>query len=130
MSDCRKNLFCPNNASESYIFISWWHQKSLLVDNQLKHGTFFLFEIKSEDICINKLKSQLKLLPSSKCALGYHPSTLLKKKRTPSSVLCSPNLKSANCASPPSHFYAIPSSILVFCDPPPSNRIFTEPAYY
>ena len=59
-SDCRKkNLFCPNNASETYIFISWRHQKLLLVAICCKIVLFH--EINSEDIGISKLKLQLKL---------------------------------------------------------------------
>ena len=60
----KENLFYPNNASETYIFISWRHQKLLSVANQFQ-GSTFLFEINSEDIGISKLKSQLKLLPNS-----------------------------------------------------------------
>ena len=51
-----ENLFCPNNESETYIFISWRHQKLLEVANQLQDSTF-LFEINSENIGISKLKS-------------------------------------------------------------------------
>ena len=41
-----ENLFCPNNASETYIFISWWHhQKLLLAANQLQDSTFFYLRL-------------------------------------------------------------------------------------
>ena len=32
----KENLFCPNHASETYVFNSWRHQKVLLVTNQLQ----------------------------------------------------------------------------------------------
>ena len=60
----KENVFCPNNASETYIFNSWRHQKLFLVANQWQNSTF-LFEINSEDIGTSKLISQLKLLPVS-----------------------------------------------------------------
>ena len=47
------NLFCQNNAFETCIFISWWHQQLLLVAIQLQDNTF-LFEINSKDIGISK----------------------------------------------------------------------------
>ena len=59
----KENLTCSNNAPEIHIFNSWQHQKLLLVPNQLQ-GCNFLFEINSEDISINILVSQSKLLPS------------------------------------------------------------------
>ena len=76
-----ENLFCPNNAPETYIFNSWRHRK-LLVTNQLQDSTF-LYEVDSEDIGISKLEvSQLKLLPSLfeiKDNGTVDRSTLLKK---------------------------------------------------
>ena len=60
----KENVFCPNNASATYIFNSWRHQKLFLVANQWQNSTF-LFEINSEDIGTSKLISQLKLLPVS-----------------------------------------------------------------
>ena len=41
----KENLFCPNNASETYIFISLRHQKLLLVADQLQDSTFFYLRI-------------------------------------------------------------------------------------
>ena len=57
-----ENLFCSNNAPEIHNFNSWRHQKLLLVANQLQDSTFF--KKINKDIGINKLVSQLKLLPS------------------------------------------------------------------
>ena len=62
---------------------------------------FFLFEINSEDIGISKLKSQLKLLPSSWCALGYHPLSPLIN--TPPFLPSPPPLNLQTVQAPP-HF--------------------------
>ena len=40
----KENLFCPNNASETYIFISWRHQQLLLVAIQLQDSTFSIWD--------------------------------------------------------------------------------------
>ena len=49
----KENVFCPNNASETYICNSWRHQNILLVANQLQ-DSIFLFEINSEGIGTTK----------------------------------------------------------------------------
>ena len=82
-----ENVFCPNNASENYLFNSWLHQKLLLVANQYQDSPF-LFEINSEVIGASKLISQLKLLPVSNT-----PPSLFFTNPLP--------LKSTNCLRPP-----------------------------
>ena len=86
MSNCQKNLFCPNNAPEIHIFDSWQHQKLLLVANQLQDSTL-LFEISSEDIGISKLVSQLKLLPVLFELDTIDMSTIIKKLQDMSRTL-------------------------------------------
>ena len=86
---------------------------------------FFLFEINSEDIGISKLKSQLKLLPSSWCAFGYHPLSPLINTTTPFFAEPTP-FKSANCPSP-SPFLGN-SLLFISFSWPPINQIFSEPA--
>ena len=117
----KENVFCPNNASETYIFNSWRHQKLLLVANQQQDSTF-LFEINSEDIGTSRLISQLKLLPVSQCALRYQPLP----SKTPSSHLLftkSP-FKSTNCLSPPfRQFFPI---YCFFREPPNKSKFLVN----
>ena len=56
----KENLFWSNNAPEIHIFNSLLHRKLLLVAKQLQDSTFY---IKSEDIGISKLVSQVMWLP-------------------------------------------------------------------
>ena len=57
----KENVFCPNNASESYILNSWRHQKLLLVAKQLQYSTF-LFEINSEEHWHQKIDIAVKVI--------------------------------------------------------------------
>ena len=91
----KENPFCPNNASETYMLISWQHQKLLLVANQLQDSTFFLFEINSEGIGISNLKSQLKGIAKFIVYIGLSPTP------NPSLFCQVPSLKSANFPSTP-----------------------------
>ena len=90
----KENLFCPNNASETYMFISWQHQKLLLVANQLQDSTF-LFEINSEGTDISNLKSQLKVIAKFIVYIG------LSLTPKPPHFFQAPSLKSANCPRTP-----------------------------
>ena len=78
------------------------------------------FEINSDDIALRKLKQQSKLLPSSQCALGYHP-------RPNPLFFAKHPLKSANC---PSLTSFLGNSVLYisFYDLCPSPRNFSKPA--
>ena len=78
----KENLFCPNNASETYMFISWQHQKLLLVANQLQDSTF-LFEINSEGTDISNLKSQLKVIAKFIVYIGLSPTPNPPQKQSP-----------------------------------------------
>ena len=83
----------------------------LLVANQLQDSTFLL-EINSEEIGISKLRSQLKLLPSSYSALRYQPPS---KTQAPSFLSIPPLNRQTVLVSP---FLGNSPYILVFREPP------------
>ena len=59
----KENLFSSNNAPE-FNAPQLLTTSKVLISSQSIESSTFLFEINSEDICISKLVSQLKLLPS------------------------------------------------------------------
>ena len=116
----KENLFCSNNASENYNFISWRHQKLLLAANQLQDSTF-LFEIDSEDIGISKIKITVKVITMSIVWIGVS-TTHTSKTHNPNFLPSLPPPLNLTTVQAP--FLGNYSYILVFCDPPPYKSDF------
>ena len=120
LSDCQKKISFVQIMYLKHAILSPDDIKSCYQQPINCKIVLFLFEVNCEDIGISKLKSQLKLLPSSQFALGYH--CLSCQKYPPS--FCQG--KSANYLSPP--FLGNSPYILVLCESLPINRIFSEAA--